>query len=222
MRILIISNIFPPGFIGGYELGALDVARGLQLAGHEVRILASDFMVDDAGAFPDLSVARVLECVELTRILVPPLEQVRRGTFVNPRNLRRLASELIAFRPDTVLAFNTAGLGTLGLAQFCTGLDIAPVFYLMDDPFKELRRIPRLLESANRTFGGMHFLDAVEFIVMSNSLRAQIEASLGCSLRNVTIIPGWSHPQTDYDGLLPIPPADGSVRFVFRLTRRSA
>ena len=47
MRILLINNIFPPGFLGGYELGALDVARGLQKCGHEVLVLTSDYFPDD-------------------------------------------------------------------------------------------------------------------------------------------------------------------------------
>ena len=61
MRILLINNLFPPGFIGGYELGVYDVARGLQAAGHDVRVITSDFFLDDQGAFAALPVLRTLE-----------------------------------------------------------------------------------------------------------------------------------------------------------------
>lgn len=216
MRVLIVSNIFPPGFIGGYELGALDVARGLDAAGHVVRVLTSDYMLDDERALADLSVARTLECVDITRALVQPLEQARRGSFVNPRNLRRLGSELIGFRPDAVLSFNISGLGALGLAQFLAGLNISPVFYLMDDVFQGLARMPQERRRALRIFGGMQFLDAAEFILMSDNLRRQVEASLGHRLRHVTVVPGWSDPHADYDGLTPPDvPEDRPVRFVF-------
>jgi glycogen synthase len=216
MRVLIISNIYPPGFIGGYELGALDVTRGLQSAGHEVCVLTSDFLLDDERALLDLPIARVLDCVDLTRIMVKPLEQVRRGCFVNPRNIRRVGSEIIAFRPDTVLSFNTAGLGTLGLAQFLAGLDMSPVFFLMDDIFRGLHHMPQLRDLARRLFGGMHFIDAAEFIVMSDNLRAQVEESLCHRLRNVTTIPGWPGPLADHDSLrTPVAAPDGLVRFVF-------
>lgn len=216
MRVLIISNIFPPGFIGGYELGALDVARGLQSAGHEVRVLTSDYMLDDGRVLADLSVARILECVDISRFAIQPLEQARRGSFVNPRNLRRLGSELIGFEPACVMCFNTSGLGTLGLAQFLVGLGISPLFYLMDDVFEGINRIPKERERARCIFGGMQFLDAVEFILMSNNLRSQVETSLGHTLRNVTIVPGWSDPDADYDSLPPPNTTAGDcTRFVF-------
>ena len=70
MRILLISNIFPPGFIGGYELGALDVARGLQKCGHEVLVLTSDYFPDDENQMLDVPTERVLQCTEPSRAMV--------------------------------------------------------------------------------------------------------------------------------------------------------
>ena len=43
MKVLLLSNVFPPGFIGGYELGALEIANHLTTSGHEVNVLTSDF-----------------------------------------------------------------------------------------------------------------------------------------------------------------------------------
>lgn len=39
MKILILSNYFPPYYIGGYELACFDTAKYLQNAGHDVYIL---------------------------------------------------------------------------------------------------------------------------------------------------------------------------------------
>ena len=38
MRVLAVSNLFPPAFVGGYELGASWVCRELARRGHEVTI----------------------------------------------------------------------------------------------------------------------------------------------------------------------------------------
>ncbi len=46
MRILVISNLYPPYFMGGYELGCRDVVDGLRKRGHEVTVFTSTYGVD--------------------------------------------------------------------------------------------------------------------------------------------------------------------------------
>ena len=41
MRILIVSNLYPPYYLGGYELHCAQVAEGLHRAGHDVYVLTS-------------------------------------------------------------------------------------------------------------------------------------------------------------------------------------
>lgn len=48
MRILIITNLYPPHTIGGYELACRDVAEGLRRKGHDVFILTSDYRIADS------------------------------------------------------------------------------------------------------------------------------------------------------------------------------
>jgi glycogen synthase len=43
MRVLVLSNFYPPHFIGGYELGCRDVVEGLKARGHDVRVLTSTY-----------------------------------------------------------------------------------------------------------------------------------------------------------------------------------
>ena len=216
MRILIISNIFPPGFIGGYELGALDVARGLNGAGHEVHVLTSDYFADDEATLSDFPILRVLTCMEWDHVATTDAERVRRGIFVFPGNLRRIGSELIAFQPDVVLVFNSVGLGVVGLMRFLVGTGVRPVLYLMDDVFCQLLFCPRHRESASRVFGGLDFVDHVSFIMMSQGLRSEVEHTLDQVLSDVTIVPGWSNPRVDHSSLPAIASADdGKLRLVF-------
>lgn len=41
MRILVLSNLYPPDFLGGYELGCRQAAEALAAAGHDVLVLTS-------------------------------------------------------------------------------------------------------------------------------------------------------------------------------------
>jgi glycosyltransferase involved in cell wall biosynthesis len=43
MRILVLSNLYPPYFIGGYELGCRDIVEGLAERGHELVVLTSTY-----------------------------------------------------------------------------------------------------------------------------------------------------------------------------------
>src|SRR5687767_51649 len=43
MRILIVSNLFPPDYIGGQEINAWKIAHALRGRGHEVEVATSQF-----------------------------------------------------------------------------------------------------------------------------------------------------------------------------------
>ena len=43
MRILIVTNLYPPHYFGGYELRCAQVAEALQSSGHDIRVLTSAF-----------------------------------------------------------------------------------------------------------------------------------------------------------------------------------
>ena len=40
MRILIITNLYPPHVLGGYEMACQSTADGLRVRGHDVAVLA--------------------------------------------------------------------------------------------------------------------------------------------------------------------------------------
>jgi hypothetical protein len=45
MRILVLTNFYPPHYVGGYELGCRDVVEGLRARGHQVAVLTSTYKV---------------------------------------------------------------------------------------------------------------------------------------------------------------------------------
>jgi glycogen(starch) synthase len=216
VRVLLISNIFPPGFLGGYELGALDVARGLQRHGHEVQVLTSDYFADDAHEFP-VPAERVLQCTEPSRGLVSARSNLERGLGVNGHNLSMLAQSILRFRPDRVLCFNLMGLGTLGILRYLVSAGLPPVVYLMDDLFFAMRHAPAERQRVLRTWGDLSFLDAADYVVMSGNLAKQVEASLEITLTRKFLVPGWFNAGQGSSAppwSEPKPPHDG-VRFVF-------
>ena len=44
MKILVITNLYPPHFVGGYELGCRDVVEQLRRRGHTVWVSEDDFV----------------------------------------------------------------------------------------------------------------------------------------------------------------------------------
>ena len=46
MKILIVTNLYPPHYLGGYEVYCTQVAEALQRAGYQVRVLTSTYGCD--------------------------------------------------------------------------------------------------------------------------------------------------------------------------------
>jgi glycosyltransferase involved in cell wall biosynthesis len=216
MRILVLSNLFPPGFIGGYELGALDMARGLAARGHQVEVLTSDYYPDDDGAIADLPVRRFLQCGGLNRNPSDDAGLMPGAAFIVPRNLRLLAAEIIRFRPDRVLCFNLSGLGTRGILQYLVGIGHRPVLFLMDDIFGGADQL-RGRDGYEAVFGASPWLDKTAVIFMSQNLQQEVEGSLGRPVSRAALIPGWVDPgAAESQPPVPAPAAeDDLVRFVF-------
>jgi glycogen synthase len=42
MRILTITNMYPPHHLGGYELACWDVMRRMEAHGHRIHVLTTD------------------------------------------------------------------------------------------------------------------------------------------------------------------------------------
>lgn len=191
MRILLVSNIFPPGFVGGYELGAFEVAQRLARRGHEVRVLTSDYCLDERGEGGGLRVDRTLECVTSSRQRLPEAVVTGRGPFLNGRNARLMYAALCEARPDAVLLFNLEGLGALGLVQLAVASGYRPVLYLMDNVFRGARRDPARWRRYLAACGAPDFMARTRTIAMSGLLAREVRATLGAELPDPVIVPGW-------------------------------
>ena len=212
MKILVLSNLYPPGFIGGYELGAAETVAGLQAKGHEVEVLTSSYTVDDSGG--DLGaegapvIHRSLDCTGPSR---SPQEDSWPGGFVLPRNLRELAGALQTLQPDAVLCCNLAGLGAPSVLRLLVASGVRPVVYMMDHVLEKLCAEPARRRGFERVFSSADWPDLVRFLYVSQNLRDEVEATLGFPLAHGQIVPLWFDRAAEAD----VVARDGPPRFVF-------
>lgn len=151
MEVVLISNYFPPGFIGGYELGALDFATWLTSQGASVHVLTSATM--SAGSTDPLP-----ESIRVTRELSLSSakslsEEGGLELLVSRVNLERVAQALGESSAKAVYCFGLSGLGAPGLLRYLELSGVTTVAVFMDDP---LREIPRnQLGLARAAFGAI-------------------------------------------------------------------
>jgi len=130
LKILVVSNLYPPQVIGGYERAIADYARLLHYRGHTVIVLttnAEGLPTEDKNSESEPIVVR--RCLSLCGAWTNqgpqwfPLEQVAANTL---QNHHTLAQELRSFQPDVCLAGNMDFLGVQPLEQIlAAGIPIA-------------------------------------------------------------------------------------------------
>lgn len=111
MRILFVTNYYPPYEVGGYEQLCRDVAIRLEARGHEVAVLTSDRGMDQTEALDEPGVYRLLGILPQYGTRVGPAAQfflARRSIEARDRNTYRgFANE---FAPEVVFIWNLEGL----------------------------------------------------------------------------------------------------------------
>ncbi len=129
MRVLFVSNYYPPFEVGGYEQLCRDVAEALAARGHQVEILTCNRGAGEQVPPGACRVHRALRLLPDYESKVGPAIQFfvsrRGGERHNLASLRQVAE---AFRPDVVLFWNLEGLPT-SLAMAAEALPGVAVAY---------------------------------------------------------------------------------------------
>lgn len=115
MRILVLTQMYPPHHLGGYELSCADVVDRWRARGHEVEVLTTTFRVPHAVERADSApVRRELGFYWRDHKILKPALPVRlRTERANQRALRRAVAEL---QPDVVSVWHMGAM-SLGLLQ---------------------------------------------------------------------------------------------------------
>ncbi|HUC36537.1 MAG TPA: hypothetical protein VMR97_05385, partial [Acidimicrobiales bacterium] len=115
MRILVLTNMYPPHAYGGYELSCRDVVERWKSTGHEVLVLTSDVRLGamlEAPAEEGRNVRRELRLYWQDHVILRP--SPGRRFAIERSNRRRLEDALSELRPDVVSAW-AMGAMSMGL-----------------------------------------------------------------------------------------------------------
>ncbi|GAC1385649.1 MAG: hypothetical protein NVSMB33_14860 [Ktedonobacteraceae bacterium] len=135
MRILLLSNLYPPYVEGGAEILAGDIATGLERLGHEILVLTSSYglpkLEQDAHIWRTLHLAPSVH-FDRQRSIWQQLDQLyyyyRRYHYSpNATELRRVVA---ITKPDVLYIWEIAGLGVNSLLKTLPDLGVPAVFHL--------------------------------------------------------------------------------------------
>src|SRR5450759_4405018 len=135
MRILLLSNLYPPHVEGGAEILARDIAGSLEKLGHEVLVLTSWYGLSKAQQ--DGQVWRTLRTVmsahfDRRRSIWQQFSKLSNyyRDYHNVANARELRRVIAATRPDALYIWEVNGIGINSLLSVLPTLTIPIVFHL--------------------------------------------------------------------------------------------
>lgn len=139
MKILVVSNIYPPFWIGGYELICASIVAELRARGHDVLVATTPSHIPGPPDPP-----HVRRCLRLSAHL--PNYAVSAGElwWVHARdtsdldNVFALHRMLGEFAPDVVFLWNLHGIGGLHLIDFLNVHRVPWAIYLGDRVFEQM------------------------------------------------------------------------------------
>ena len=191
MRIALLSNLYPPDVIGGYELLAADVARELALRGHDVAVLTSGMDHGPERFSSPSSGAERLRIWRTLRLARPFGKEPRRDRLrhlVAARHNHRATERFLAEygRPDRVLVMSLRRVGLESLRVFARR-GIGAVVTVNDDwpaayvPLSNLRRVGAWLDRLPLTTHTWRGLDISSVVWVSDAIHRRMRA-LGAPL----------------------------------------
>lgn len=128
MRILALTNLYPPHYLGGYELIAWAVLNALRKRGHDVHILTSNHGLAENEASAEEGIERVLR---INGFYGHPWHGIWSLREVEKHNNERLLKAIKSQRPDLVYVWNMGGLSK-SMVLTLQRRGIPTVYYLSD------------------------------------------------------------------------------------------
>jgi glycogen(starch) synthase len=140
LKILIVINLYPPHYFGGYEVRCSQVAEFLQKAGHEVRVLTSSYRLPNYDETARSHEQERVGGVSVERSLCyfrvnPPPSGYSYTLSMAKRQMadaRRFIQILDAFRPDIVNWWNLEGI-TKAILRIPASRSIPDIHWVEDD-----------------------------------------------------------------------------------------
>ncbi len=128
MKILVLTNLFPPHYLGGYELICHAVVKALRARGHIVETLTSNHRVNNPTGDELTGVERSLLVHGFYGHAWRGIGSLARLEITNNRILR---AALARFQPDLVYVWNMGGISK-SLLTTLERMGVPTAFYLSD------------------------------------------------------------------------------------------
>ena len=149
MRVLVITNMYPPHHYGGYELLCQEMVDGFRAAGHEVLVLTSNISVPGVEDRPEprTLVRRDLRLYWRDHVMLRPSR--RESLDIERTNQRALADAISTFQP-TVVSVGHMGALSIGLLRSCQKRHLPVVGVINDDWLVYAPRVDRWADTWRR------------------------------------------------------------------------
>jgi glycogen(starch) synthase len=130
LRVLVVTNLYPPHALGGYEMSCHDVMTRFSARGHDVCVLTTATRVPGVDDVPEPQVHRDLCWYWDDHRIVQPGMPVR--LRIERHNRARLSNEIKEFRPDVVSMW-AMGAMSLGLIDVVNEVGKPAVYVVCDE-----------------------------------------------------------------------------------------
>jgi len=132
MKILTISNLYPPNAVGGYEVLCFEVMQALAEKGYEITVLTSNYGGKQSG-FPNQRVLRHLTLLANEENIYLPLNiSTTQRSAINQKNLQCCEQALRDSCPDLIFIWNLHFFD-VSLIEKIEQSDIKRVYLLSDN-----------------------------------------------------------------------------------------
>ena len=121
MKILTVTNYYPPYYIGGYEIACKETMDFLIGRGHEVTVLASNYGSSKSQTY----IKREMHLISYPNN--PRLKRMREEHY----NYKRVKNAIEEHKPDLVYFWSLKGIG-LGVVEAADNANIPKVFEIGD------------------------------------------------------------------------------------------
>ena len=114
MKILVLTNLYPPQSVGGYELRCRATVQGLKALGHQCHVVTSDFYREE---LPEVKEAGIDRSLQLIGFFGRPWVSAPALFDIEAQNCQILQRAVEKFQPDVIHCWNLGGLGKCLLRQ---------------------------------------------------------------------------------------------------------
>ena len=194
MRILIITNLYPPHILGGYEIACRNTAEGLRARGHDVEVLAGHAPMASYGDPPYVHRVLALRGFEPGEPHTKEIAdvQVFERSVSQYANTATVLNHLRRFRPDIVYVWFVLGVGGLALFDLLEQTGAPWIMHLMDcvPAYLLVGVVPSVAALFARENGAI--FKRARVIAMSQQIISEIAERSGIRFDiPPDIIPGW-------------------------------